>query len=184
MQDCDIIKLYFDRDESAISETAAKYGEYLTTIAKNILYDVFDAEECVNDTYMRTWESVPPTYPTRFSAFLAKITRNISLDRYKSKHAEKRGGRVAASLEELSECVGEGDVEAELDYRELGEAISRFLRNRRELARRVFICRYFYQKSVSEISVLHRISEASVKTLLHRERIALREFLLKEGMLV
>ena len=182
MQDCDIIKLYFDRDEQAIEETAAKYGEYLKAIAKNILYDIFDAEECVNDTYMRTWESVPPTYPTRLAAFLAKITRNLSLDRYKSKNAEKRGGRVTASLDELTECVGNGDIEAELNYKELGAAISRFLRTRTEMARRVFICRYFHQSSIGEISGLHGISEANVKTLLYRERAALRKFFLKEGI--
>ncbi len=182
MQDSEIITLYFSRDERAIEETDTKYGAYLSTIARNILEDIFDSEECVNDTYVRTWNSIPPTRPTRFSAFLGKITRNLALDRYKEKNAEKRGGRVAASLDELSECVGTGEIEDELNYKELALSINSFLRQRKPLARKIFIQRYFYQHSIDEIATLQHISKSSVKTTLHREREALADHFRKEGI--
>lgn len=184
MQDGDIIALYFKRDERAIEQTAEKYGNYLTTIATNILKDIFDAEECVNDTYVRTWNSIPPTHPSRLSAFLGKITRNIALDRYKEKYAEKRGGRVAECLEELSECVGTSDVEDALAYKELAVLISRFLRSRGELSRKVFVLRYFHQSSISDIARIHSISENHVKTILYRERERLKKLFCKEGIFI
>lgn len=183
MQDSQIIALYFERDERAIEETATKYGAYLYTIAKNILLDTFDSEECVNDTYVRTWNTIPPTHPTRFSAFLGKITRNIALDRYKEKNAEKRGGRVAASLDELGECVGlSGELTDELEYRELTLIINRFLRKRKPIARKIFILRYFHQYSIVEIAKLHNVGESYVKTTLYREREALADLFRREGV--
>lgn len=183
LDDNKIIDLYVQRDESAISETAEKYGAYCNKIAYNILLDSFDSEECVNDTYMRTWNSVPPTIPRVFSAFLAKITRNIAIDKYKSKSAAKRSA-YTESLEELCECVGEGDISDRLDAAAIGAAISRFLLGESEISRRIFVRRYFFEDSISEIARAHFMSEGNVKTTLHRTRKRLKEFLEKEDVYV
>ena len=121
MIDKDIIQLYLNRDQRALSVTAKKYGKYCTSIAKNILGNNEDAEECVNDTYLSTWNSIPPTIPTILSAFLGKITRNLAFNKYKHNHVMKRGnGEIAVVLDELAECVsGVDDVEQEIDRREL-----------------------------------------------------------------
>lgn len=181
IQDADIIELYVRRDERAISETADKYGAYCEKIAYNILLDSFDAEECVNDTYMRTWNSIPPTLPRILSAFLAKITRNLAIDRYKKKTAKKRYG-YEESLDELSECVGGRNFADELEISDIGSAISRFLYKESELSRRMFIQRYFYERSVAEIARSHGMTEGYVRTNLHRIRARLADFLAKEGI--
>ncbi|MBE6532841.1 MAG: RNA polymerase sigma factor [Ruminococcaceae bacterium] len=183
LDDNKIIELYIQRDESAISETAEKYGAYCQKIAYNILADSFDSEECVNDTYMRTWNSVPPTIPRILSAFLAKITRNIAIDKYKLKNAAKRSA-YTESLEELCECVGEGDISDKIEASAIGSAISRFLLNESEICRRVFVRRYFFEDSISEIARAHFMSEGYVKTMLHRMRKRLAEFLKKEDIYV
>ena len=180
MQDTEIIELYIQRDERAIGETSAKYGAYCRKIAFNILYDIFDAEECVNDTYMKTWNAIPPTVPNVFSSFLAKITRNLALDRYNASKAQKRDG-VSESLDELSELVGGGNIADELELSELGGAISRFLAEEKPLARRIFIKRYFFESSLSDIAREHGITLASTKVILHRIRTRLADFLAKEG---
>ncbi len=182
MQDKDIIALYFQRDERAISETADKYGVYCHKIAYNILSDVFDAEECVGDTYMRAWSTIPPTYPRILSAFLGRITRNLAIDRYNSAHSKKRGGRVALSLDELRECISEGSPWDTLEGAELGEIINSFLSEQRELVRRIFVSRYFYQSSVSQIAARYGISQSRVKTTLHRARTSLAKYLLERGI--
>ncbi len=183
LADNEIIELYIKRDESAISETAQKYGAYCEKIAYNILNDKFDSEECVNDTYMRTWNSVPPTIPRILSSFLAKITRNIAIDRYKAKNAKKRR-TYEESLDELSECVGGGDISDGIEISAIGEAISRFLLGESEISRRVFVRRYFFEDSVSEIAKAHFMTEGYVKTMLHRTRKRLAEFLKKEDIYV
>lgn len=129
MNDKDIIQLYLNRDQRALSATAKKYGKYCTSIAKNILGNNEDAEECVNDTYLSTWNSIPPTIPTILSAFLGKITRNLAFNKYKHNHVMKRGnGEIAVVLDELAECVsGVDDVEQEIDRRELVATINSFL---------------------------------------------------------
>ncbi|MBP3401669.1 MAG: RNA polymerase sigma factor [Clostridia bacterium] len=183
LQDSEIIELYIKRDESAISKTDEKYGAYCGKIAYNILTDRFDAEECVNDTYMHTWNSVPPTIPRILSSFLAKITRNIAIDRYKAKNAKKRSA-YEESLDELSECVGDGNITDKIEISAIGEAISRFLLNESELARRVFVRRYFFEDSIAEIARAHSMTEGYVKTMLHRTRKRLAEFLKKEEIYV
>ena len=183
MQDHAIIALYFDRDERAIEETAAKYGPYCNKIAYNILLDTFDAEECVNDTYLRVWNTVPPTVPNIFSAFLAKITRNLAIDRYNKAHSAKRGN-VTASLDELRECIGDGDFSSELETATLGSAISSFLAGEKPLIRRIFIRKYFFEDSISDIAKTHRMSEANVKVTLHRARIRLKDYLTREGFFI
>ena len=183
MQDHAIIALYFERNEQAIEETAAKYGPYCNKIAYNILLDVYDAEECVNDTYLRVWNTVPPTVPNIFSAFLAKITRNLAIDRYNKAHSSKRNG-VAVSLDEISECIGDGNFSNDLDAKTLGEAISTFLSREKALARRIFIRKYFFEDTVSLFAQAHGISEGNVKIILHRTRVRLKDYLKREGYFV
>ena len=184
MQDQSIIDLYLERDERAIEETAIKYGAYCNKIAYNVLRDIFDAEECVNDTYLRVWNTVPPTVPNIFSAFLAKITRNLAIDRYNKSHSQKRDGKVAGSLDELCECVGEGDFSNELEIASLGSTISAFLAGEKPLVRRIFIRKYFFEDTLSEIAKMHGMSEANVKVTLHRVRARLHDHLTKEGFFI
>ena len=178
MQDSEIIELYFARDERAIEETATKYGRYCTKIAENLLSDIFESEECVQDTYVRTWNTVPPTRPSIFKAFLAKITRNLALDRVSERNAQKRGGRLAESLDELSECVADdSDVTDTVMLKETAEIINKFLGGEKELARVIFVRRYFYLDSVGEIARFLGIGESRVKTTLFRMRERLKEVL-------
>ncbi len=183
MQDNAIIDLYIERDERAIDETAKKYGAYCQKIAYNILYDVFDTEECVNDTYMRTWNAIPPTIPKIFSAFLAKITRNLALDRYNLSKAKKRN-TLPESLDELSEIIGENNISDEIELSELGGSISRFLKDEKPLSRRIFIKRYFFEESIESIAKEHGLTASNVKVTLHRVRVHLADYLAKEGFFI
>ncbi len=181
MTDEKIIELYFMRDERAIEETANSYGRYLWKIAYNILSDEYESEECVSDTYVRTWNAIPPEVPRFLSAFLARITRNLSLDRLRARSSERRGGGVAVlSLDELSDCVG--GVESESDSRDIAEVINRFLSRLGEVDRRMFLLRYFHEEGIAEIARRLRRTEGSVKVKLHRMRAELRKMLEKEGL--
>lgn len=184
MEDKEIIKLYFSRSESAIAETADKYGAYCYTVAYNILGDNSDAEESVNDTYLSAWNSIPPQIPQCLRAFLCGITRNISLKKYRFQNTRKRGaGQVALALEELSECVpSDSSVEKESDNAELSEHINKFLSQLKSLDRRIFVRRYWYLSSVSDIAEKFGFSESKVKSNLHRTRKRLRAYLEKEGV--
>ncbi len=183
MEDADIIALYWERKESAIAETAHKYGSYCRTIADNILHSPEDAEECVNDTWMRAWNAIPPARPARLRLFLAKITRNLAFDRYKHRMAEKRGGgEFSAVLEELAECTADtADVESELKSRALRNAIAAFTEALPQRERRIFIGRYFYAKSVAQIAEELELRENHVSVLLTRIRRKLRTHLEEEG---
>lgn len=183
MQDNQIIDLYLKRDESAIAETAEKYGAYCNKIAYNILVDSFEAEECVNDTYLRTWNSIPPTVPRVLSAFLAKITRNLAIDRYKHNNAKKRSG-YETSLDELSECIGGKTIADEIEISAIGNAISRFLYDESEMNRRIFVRRYFFEDSIEEIAKAHGLTQGYIRTSLHRIRARLGDFLKKEGIYI
>ena len=184
MEDSKIIELYFARDEEAISETSMKYGSYCMKIAMNILLDLFESEECVNDTYVKVWNSVPPTLPKILKAYLGKITRNLALDRYGEKAAKKRGGRIFESLDELAECVGTQDADENIERTELTALINEFLAKESELSRRIFVRRYFYQDSLLDIAKRLRISESRVKTALFRARERLASMLKKEGFTI
>ena len=177
MQDSDIINLYFDRNETAIKETDAKYGAYCNKIAFNILSDTHDAEECVNDTYMRTWNSIPPTRPSIFSAFLAKITRNLALDRYKGDATQKRSSNFVQSIDELCECISDNATIEHLELEELGELITNFLRSQKEHVKRMFVLRYFYEYSIEDIARIYNAGQSYVKVTLHRARAALAKYL-------
>ena len=183
MEDSKIVQLYWDRDPNAISQTANKYGNYCTSIAKNILGSNEDAEECVNDTYIKAWNSMPDHRPSVLSTFLGKITRNLSFNRYKLNHADKRGGsEIPAILDELSECVsGNNSVEQEIEYRELLNAIDAFLDNLSPQKRSIFVCRYWYSDSISAIAKQHGMRENTVSMTLHRLRLKLYNYLTERG---
>ena len=186
MTDEKIIQLYFSRDEKAIEETTIKYGSYCYKIANNILKNRQDSEECLNDTWMQTWDTIPPIQPVYFNLFLAKIVRNLSFNKYRNKYAQKRGrGEVALVLEELEECLaGHLDVEALYIAEELQATINKFVRALPEGEGNVFIRRYFYSDSIKDISVRYRISENNIRVMLNRTRNKLRDRLEKEGYLL
>ena len=185
MDDQAILDLYFSRSEAAIVQTDAKYGSYCYSIAYHILTDREDSEECVSDTYLAAWNNIPPRRPNVLSAFLGKITRYISINRYKSRSAYKRGGgEMELALEELGECVaGSMDVEAQYAYKETVRTFRRFLDALPETERRVFLRRYWYLDSIREISQRFGFSESKIKSMLHRIRKKLHTTLGKDGLL-
>ena len=183
MDDAKIVQLYWDRNEQAIPVTADKYGSYCSSIAKNILGNKEDAEECVNDTYMSAWNSMPPHRPSILSAFLGKIVRNLSFNRYKYNTAGKRGGgELPMVLEELSDLVsGKDDFEQAFDQKELTKPIDTFLDSLSPEKRSIFISRYWYTDSVSEIAVRYGMKEGAVSMTLNRLRLKLHNYLLERG---
>lgn len=178
-----IIDMLFDRDESALTELSRKYGSYCASIANNILRNREDSEECVNDTYMKTWESIPPEKPRILAAFLAKITRNLAIDRYRRDHSKKRGGDdMELIFEELEECVSDGSsVEATAERREILAAVNRFLGKLSAKNRIMFVSRYCYCESVHDIAARFGVKENNVSVSLNRTRAQLREYMRKEG---
>lgn len=185
MEDSQIVELYWKRSESAISETAAKYGKYCYKIAINILTNAEDAEESVNDTWFNTWNALPPHRPDVLSAFLGKITRRISIDKWRRRTAEKRGGsETALVLDELEDCVASSQsVEREVEEHELVEAVNAFLSGLSADVRDVFVCRYFFVLSINEICESFDYSQSKTKSMLSRTRKNLQEYLEKEGLL-
>ncbi|MBQ8001071.1 MAG: sigma-70 family RNA polymerase sigma factor [Ruminococcus sp.] len=184
MEDKEIIELYLMRSESAINETADKYGAYCHTIAYNILQNNSDTEEAVSDTYMSAWNSIPPHIPHCFRAFIGSIARNISLKKYRFLNTQMRGeGQVSLALEELSECISSSKtVESEVDNTELANHLNKFLSDLKGLDRKIFVKRYWYLYSVSDIAKDMGFSESKVKSNLHRTRKKLRIYLEKEGV--
>ncbi len=183
MEDNLIVDLYWQRNELAVSETAAKYGKYLHSISYRILQNAEDAEECVNDTYSDAWQSMPPHRPSILSTFLGKITRRVSIDLWRKYSAEKRGGGVVAlALDELEECVsGTENIEAEAERLELQKKLNAFLLTLPKIERQVFMCRYWYMDPVSDIAKQFTCSESKIKSMLFRTRNKLRTMLEKEG---
>ncbi len=183
MEDSKIVDLYWQRSESAISETQHKYEPYCFSIAKNILPAQEDAQECVNDTYLAAWNAMPPSRPTVLSTFLGKLTRRISIDRWRNMTAEKRGGGVVTiALDELAECIPNGsNPEAEVEAKELARTIDRFLDTLPYTERKVFLMRYFNLASIKDIEHQFHMSSSGVKSMLHRTRKKLRTALHEEG---
>lgn len=183
MEDKEIVEMFLSRDENAIRHTERKYSRYLLTIARNILSDNEDSRECVNDTYLKAWNTIPPNQPEKLSYYLGNITRQISVDRLRSRLAKKRaGGEYALSLEELEECVSKGgDASEYADVRLLSELIGRYLRSCSEQARQIFVCRYYFCDSLQKIAEYFGFSQSKVKSILFRTRAGLKEFLIKEG---
>ena len=185
MEDGQILDLYWSRDQRAIRETDGKYGKLLHGIAWNLLRSREDSEECVNDTYLRAWEAIPPARPGAFRAWLGRITRNLSLDRWKSRGAEKRGGGAELLLGELEDCLpAPGGTERAVEDRELAELLNVFLQSLTREGRAMFLRRYWYGESVAEVAAALGCGEGKVKSSLFRSRKALREFLEREGIAV
>ena len=183
MDDHEIVDLYWQRDEHAIEATAAKYESYCMKISQNILSDRADSEENVNDTYLHAWQAMPPQKPAILSAFLGKIARNLALNRYKARSAQKRqGDAFALSLDELDDCAPAlSSPDDEATAAELGRSISAFLRMQSEEVRNMFILRYFYCEPVEALAARFHCGESRIKTALLRTRRKLKEHLIKEG---
>ena len=186
MEDSEILGLYFARDERAIEETQRKYSGYLLKIAWNILGNREDSRECENDTYLKAWNTIPPANPPVFSAFLGKIVRESAIDRWRLLHRKKRGGtELVQSLEELREAVPSGNpTEEVVAERALSQTISIWLRTQPRDVRNVFLMRYFYMDPLSDIAKATGFTQPKIKSILHRARTALKEYLRKEGYAV
>ena len=184
MEDRKIVDLYWQRDENAIPETAAKFGGYCRTIAYNILSDAEDAEECLNDTWLRAWNTMPTNRPSKLAPYLGKLSRWISLTRLREKTSLKRGGgETALVLDELAEAVDSGaDVEKAVELKELNAALRRFLKSLGETERQVFLARYWFIASIAEIAEKFGFSESKVNSMLHRTRKKLLSYLKEEGL--
>ena len=185
MEDTRIVDLYWARSETAIAETSAKYGSYCYSIAYNILANAEDADESVNDTYLNAWNSMPPHRPAILSTFLGKITRRVSIDKWRGRTAEKRGnGEIMLVLDELFDCVPSSqNVEHEIETAELAKVINDFVMSLPPMDRRVFICRYWYLDPISAISQQFGFSQGKVKMMLYRQRQRLLSHLEREAYL-
>lgn len=185
MDDEQIIRLFFERSEKAIDETAEKYGALCTKIAVNILGDSGESEEAVNDTWLRAWDTIPPTRPKSLGAYLSVLTRNISLDRYRKKKAAKRiDDTLVSTLDEVAQMLpADMNIERRTEQRQLIERINLFLKKLPKGQRVIFVRRYFYLDSIKEISQHYGFTESNVTVTLTRLRKKLAAFLEKEGLL-
>ena len=186
MEDTKIIDLFWGRDERAIRETEIAYGRYCRTISFNILGVEEDVQECMNDTWLGAWNSIPPARPVSLSAFLGKITRNLAISKYRANHARKRtGDRLSESLDELGECipVSNDNVSQAIDRRILAEAINGYLDTCSEKQRKIFVRRFFYFDSIAEISQMYGIGQSDVKVTLMRMRRSLQKILEEEELM-
>lgn len=186
MEDEQIIELFWSRSERAIAETDARYGKYCYAIAYNILSSTEDSAECVNDTWLGAWRSMPPKRPSCLAAFLGKLTRNLALNRYRSRRAEKRGGgQLTLALDELGECASaQNEMEGVEDRALIVSVLDRFLASLPERDRMVFVRRYWYFSPVAEIAKDCGLSQSNVKMILSRGRDRLRQALEREGVAV
>ena len=167
MDDLKIIDLYFERDENAIKETEKKYGRLCLNIATNIIGNIEDAKECVNDTYLGVWNAIPPARPNNFTAFICKIARNISLKKWAFLTCEKRNSDMLVSLSELEN---------------IGKLISEFLLSEKENARNIFIRKYYFFDTISDIANRYSFTESKIKSILYRTRTKLKEYLIEKGV--
>ena len=184
MEDAKIIELFWARNEQAVKETDTAYGRRLYVLSNNILNNREDAQECVSDTYMETWKSIPPKRPKYFYAFLASVCRNVSFNRLDWRLAAKRNAEVVSLTQELEMCIPDTRQEVEMDRRELRRVLENFLDSLTKESRLIFLRRYLYVDTVAEIAARYGISESKVKTQLHRTRAKLHTYLAKEGIYV
>ena len=182
MEDMGIIDLYWARDERAVEETERKYGGYCRSISYHILKNRQDAEECVNDAYVRAWNAMPPQRPISLGAFLGKIVRNLSLNRYRWNTARRRSGQVPLVLEELADATAHS-LEQALEQAELGRLLDKFLRSLPQKDCCIFLRRYWYMDPLEEIARRYRMPLGSVKSSLHRSRKKLRTYLEQKGVI-
>lgn len=182
LSDEDIIELYWQRDESAIEETDFKYRKYLFTIAYNILYSNEDCEECLNDTYIGTWEAIPPERPNYLKAFLTTIIRRVSINRYNEKNREKRiPSNMTDSLEELGDIMGENSVVREMQVEELGKIISDYLRSLSKRQRYIFMSRYYMAEPIDKVARELGMSKSTVNKEIAVIKLGLKKVLEREG---
>jgi len=182
MEDSQIIKLYWDRDETAIRESDAAHGAYCHAVAMNILSNREDSEECVSDTWLRAWNVIPPQKPDRLRSFFARITRNLAIDRYRKRMAEKRNENMSTVIDELEGVLSSTEsVESEMDRHELTQSLNRFLASLSVRDRQIFIRRYFWCEDTEKISRDMGLKQNSLNVILHRTRSRLRAHLTKEG---
>ena len=186
MNDEQIVELYWQRDESAITVTQEKYNAYLMKIARNILNDHEDSEESVNDTYLAAWNSMPPQKPMMLSTYLGKLTRRISISMFRKRNAAKRqGSEFALSISEVEEIMTDHtNPEKELEAKQLGELLNAFLRSLKQDERNTFIGRYYYMDSLKDVEAYCGMSESKAKTVLFRTRQKLKDYLRKEGYIL
>ncbi len=186
LSDEEIIELYWNRDEKAIDQTDKKYGRYLYTIAHNIVHDDLDSEECLNDTYIGTWNQIPPTRPNIFQVFLAKITRNIATNKFKKNRASKRiPSELIVSLDELDDCIpSTPTAEEEFETQEIARLLNSYLDGLSRQDQLLFICRYYYADRITEIAQITGINERNVYRILETIRDGLKKELEKEGYTV
>lgn len=182
MEDTQIIDLFFSRDQQAIQQTEKKYGHLCYHIAWNILSSREDAEESVSDTYMKAWENIPPTKPTFFYAYLAKICRFLAMGKLDWNNAAKRKAEVVELSDEMENCIPDLSREIQIQSQELGALLNEFLGTLSPENRQIFMRRYWYAESIAEIAQRFHLGESNVKTKLMRTRNALRSFLEKEGI--
>ena len=182
MEDEAIIALYWARKEEAIAETDMKYHPYCKTIAFRILSNEEDSEECVNDTWLRAWNSIPPERPGIFSAFLGRITRNLSIDRYRKTHAKRRQADLETVDIELNDCLGHYHLDEQLEDKYIAGIISAFLKELDEFSRVLFLRRYWYLESIHDMAERLDVTESKVKSNLFRTRKALKKRLMEEGV--
>lgn len=184
MEDHELVERYWQRDETVLEDTRQQYGGYCFAIAQNLLGSWEDSEECVSDTWLRAWQSMPPQRPGKLSLFLGKITRNLSLDRLREQRAQKRGGGEGElALEELRECIpSPSDPQRETEERELAQSMNAFLRALPRKECSLFLARYWYTYSLGEIGRAFAMKEGTVKASLFRIRKKLKLHLEKEGV--
>ena len=184
MEDRKIIELFLARNEDAIRFTADSYGGRLFSLADNILRNDQDAEECVSDTYMRAWDTIPPQRPRHFFAYLAKICRHFALDRLDWKSASKRKAEVICLTQEMENCIPDQIRARELEGKEIGRLLDTFLKSQTPENRMVFMRRFWYLDSIAEIATRYGISEAAVQKRITRTKTKLAAFLEQEGICV
>ena len=186
LEDHEILDLYFNRDEAAITETRGKYGLRIFKVSINILRAKEDAEECVNDTLLKAWEAIPPTRPEMLGAFLAKIARNLSINKWQARGAAKRGGGEASLiLSELQDCIpAPGGPEHEYESARTQEAINACLATMDKSTRAAFVLRYFHGESIRGVCERFGMSESKAKSVLFRARKKLGAYLEKEGVVL
>ena len=184
LADESIVDLYWQRNEKAISETDRKYGKYLYVIAYNIVHDRLDCEECLNDTYLSTWNQIPPQRPNVFQVFLSRVIRNIAVDKLRANNAQKRiPSEMMISLNELNDCIAdEVSMEEAIAVKELARALNDYLRSLNDREQFIFVCRYYYADKISSIACMLQVGEATIYRELASIREGLKNHLEKEGI--
>ncbi|MBE6668496.1 MAG: RNA polymerase sigma factor [Ruminococcaceae bacterium] len=183
LSDDKIVELYWNREERAIKATDEKYGNYLLSIAYNIVHDELDCEECLNDTYLGTWNSIPPARPTAFQAFISKIMRCIAINKFKANHAQKRiPSEVLITLDEMDDFIPSENPNEKIIASELSRIISEYLETLDENSATMFICRYYYSDKIDDIADMMKVHRSTVFRALSAIREGLKEKLIEEGL--